>query len=147
MSGGLPFSHCAHASRRHLGPTCPPEEHRSSSERTAQPARRLPTAATSGRGPQGSVTTRIIRHLPPVGSSAVRSIAAPVASVFHSQQRSGVSQRDRAAEEGTPSVPRIGREAGVSGSSLGSPPTAASVPLVPRLGGDGSHLRSGSRRL
>ncbi|KAJ1170376.1 hypothetical protein NDU88_002253 [Pleurodeles waltl] len=81
------------------------------------------------------------------GAQLCCTIAAPAATVLQRPQRSGVSQRERTAEDGAPSVPQIGRKPDAPSSSLGSPPAVATVTLVPLLGEDDSHLRSGSKRL
>ncbi|KAJ1106729.1 hypothetical protein NDU88_004129 [Pleurodeles waltl] len=69
------------------------------------------------------------------GAPPLHAIAAPVAPIFWSEQRSGASQRDRAVGVGASSVPRIGREPSVPGSPFDAPLATASVPLVPRQGG------------
>ncbi|KAJ1167002.1 hypothetical protein NDU88_007395 [Pleurodeles waltl] len=73
--------------------------------------------------------TGIILHSPPLGSSVVLHERGT------GSRRSGVSQRERVAEDGAPGVPRIGRKSGTPSSSLGSSPAVASVTLVPLLGG------------
>ncbi|KAJ1180604.1 hypothetical protein NDU88_005825 [Pleurodeles waltl] len=93
-----------------------------------------------GGSPQGS-------HLPPLGSSTISSQRGSGRLSFPDRKRSGASQRYHATEEGAVSVSRARHESGVPGSLLGSVRVAASAPLVPQLGRDGFHPRSGSGRL
>ncbi|KAJ1131852.1 hypothetical protein NDU88_010184 [Pleurodeles waltl] len=69
------------------------------------------------------------------GAPSLHAIAALAAPIFWSEQRSGTSQRDRAAGVGASSVPRIGREPSAPGSSFDAPLATASVLLVPQQGG------------
>ncbi|KAJ1151773.1 hypothetical protein NDU88_004553 [Pleurodeles waltl] len=52
--------------------------------------------------------------------------AAPAALVLQRSRRSGVSQRELAAEDGAPGVPRIGRKSGARAA-----PSALRPPLPP----------------
>ncbi|KAJ1090308.1 hypothetical protein NDU88_003441 [Pleurodeles waltl] len=70
-----------------------------------------------------------------LGAPQSKANAAPPTSVFQCQKRSGATQRDHATEEGASSVPLVGHEPGVLGSSLGSLRVVATAPLVPQLGG------------
>ncbi|KAJ1145657.1 hypothetical protein NDU88_011943 [Pleurodeles waltl] len=84
--------------------------------------------------------TGIILYSPPPGSSVV----------LHERGTGRLSSSALArthAEDGAPGVPRIGRKSGAPSRSLGSSPVAASVTLVPLLGGDDSHPRGGTERL
>ncbi|KAJ1156155.1 hypothetical protein NDU88_008879 [Pleurodeles waltl] len=93
-----------------------------------------------GESPQGS-------HLPPLRISAISSRRGSSRFSFSDPKRSGASQRYRVTEEGAASVPRVWHESGVLGSSLVSVRVAASAPLVPQLGRDSFHPRSGSGHL